>query len=134
MAPFTALVSLEQKSCGRCGGVFALNAEFLKHARDHRGGYFCPYCQTWWSWSESEADRLRKQLEEKSRELTIAKSDALRNAHAAADERAAKRKLEKKLRRVKAGVCPCCNRTFQNLARHMANKHPDSETMKFSEV
>jgi hypothetical protein len=25
------------------------------------------------------------------------------------------------------GVCPCCNRTFQNLARHMAGKHPDYE-------
>lgn len=28
-------------------------------------------------------------------------------------------------RRVSAGVCPCCNRTFQCLARHMATKHPD---------
>lgn len=23
------------------------------------------------------------------------------------------------------GVCPCCNRTFQQLARHMKSKHPD---------
>jgi hypothetical protein len=22
------------------------------------------------------------------------------------------------------GVCPCCNRTFQQLARHMKAKHP----------
>lgn len=21
--------------------------------------------------------------------------------------------------------CPCCNRTFQNLQRHMTSKHPD---------
>tara|TARA_Y100000310_G_scaffold338946_1_gene430083 strand:- start:1163 stop:1354 length:192 start_codon:yes stop_codon:yes gene_type:complete len=27
--------------------------------------------------------------------------------------------------RAKAGVCPCCNRTFQNLSRHMETKHPD---------
>lgn len=27
--------------------------------------------------------------------------------------------------RAKAGVCPCCNRSFQNLQRHMENKHPD---------
>ena len=25
----------------------------------------------------------------------------------------------------KAGTCPCCNRTFTNLARHMASKHKD---------
>jgi Asp-tRNA(Asn)/Glu-tRNA(Gln) amidotransferase A subunit family amidase len=27
--------------------------------------------------------------------------------------------------RVGAGVCPCCNRTFKQLARHMQAKHPD---------
>ena len=28
-------------------------------------------------------------------------------------------------RRVGNGVCPCCNRTFKNLADHMTTKHPD---------
>ena len=27
--------------------------------------------------------------------------------------------------RVAKGVCPCCNRTFQNLHRHMVSQHPD---------
>lgn len=27
-------------------------------------------------------------------------------------------------KRAKAGVCPCCNRTFSQLARHMASQHP----------
>jgi hypothetical protein len=26
--------------------------------------------------------------------------------------------------RVGHGVCPCCTRSFQNLARHMASEHP----------
>lgn len=26
--------------------------------------------------------------------------------------------------RVGHGVCPCCNRTFEDLARHMTSKHP----------
>lgn len=34
-------------------------------------------------------------------------------------------------KRIQHGVCPCCNRTFQNLARHMKSKHvnyiPDPE-------
>jgi hypothetical protein len=25
---------------------------------------------------------------------------------------------------VKHGVCPCCKRTFENLARHMKGQHP----------
>jgi regulator of protease activity HflC (stomatin/prohibitin superfamily) len=28
-------------------------------------------------------------------------------------------------KRAKAGVCPCCNRHFTALERHMASKHPD---------
>jgi hypothetical protein len=28
-------------------------------------------------------------------------------------------------KRVAAGVCPCCNRSFKDLARHMAGQHPD---------
>lgn len=27
--------------------------------------------------------------------------------------------------RIGKGVCPCCNRTFVELARHIATKHPD---------
>ncbi|WP_165394478.1 helix-turn-helix domain-containing protein [Pseudoxanthomonas winnipegensis] len=27
--------------------------------------------------------------------------------------------------RVMNGVCPCCNRTFENLRRHMHDKHPE---------
>lgn len=33
--------------------------------------------------------------------------------------------LTRQRKRVEAGVCPCCNRTFKQLAAHMKNKHPD---------
>ena len=32
-------------------------------------------------------------------------------------------------KRAKAGVCPCCNRSFENLRRHMATKHPQFTPM-----
>ena len=38
----------------------------------------------------------------------------------------AKRRIEK---RIHAGVCPCCNRSFPNLQRHMAAKHPDGKVV-----
>jgi 4-hydroxy-3-methylbut-2-en-1-yl diphosphate synthase IspG/GcpE len=28
-------------------------------------------------------------------------------------------------KRAKAGVCPCCNRTFSNMAEHMKKQHAD---------
>jgi hypothetical protein len=33
--------------------------------------------------------------------------------------------LVKTQRRVASGVCPCCTRSFQNLARHMDGEHPN---------
>lgn len=36
-----------------------------------------------------------------------------------------KAQLTKTKKRVSNGVCPCCNRTFKQLARHMENKHPE---------
>lgn len=33
--------------------------------------------------------------------------------------------LGKTKKRIAAGVCPCCTRAFQNLARHIATKHPE---------
>lgn len=32
--------------------------------------------------------------------------------------------LTRTKKRISGGVCPCCNRSFENLARHMKSKHP----------
>jgi len=40
---------------------------------------------------------------------------------------AARGRVTKIKRRVQHGVCPCCNRTFSNLASHMKTKHPEFE-------
>lgn len=40
-------------------------------------------------------------------------------------EDAIKKKDKAHRRLVKNGVCPCCNRSFVNLKRHVQNKHPE---------
>jgi Fe-S oxidoreductase len=46
-------------------------------------------------------------------------------------QKAAKTRIKNDRDRIKTrvanGVCPHCNRTFQNLARHMASQHPDCQ-------
>jgi hypothetical protein len=69
-----------------------------------------------------------EQLEAKERELRAVKCDILREQKLRTDERIAREKVERKLKRVHRGVCPCCKRTFQNIQRHMETKHP--ETLK----
>lgn len=125
MSTVAASVILEQVSCKKCGGVFALNEKFLKHARNNRGHYNCPYCDTQWSWSESEADRLRAQLAASANELQRVKMDC--NAERSMRESAERRAVEaqRKIKRVENGLCPCCNRTFRNLRRHMLVRHPN---------
>ncbi len=123
MTIFSQTVTLETVTCGQCAGVYAINKEFMDFARAHTGSYHCPYCQSKWSWNESEADRLRKLLEARERELREAKCETLRQNQLREQEQFAREKAEKKLRRVSNGVCPCCKRHFTNLARHMATKH-----------
>jgi hypothetical protein len=67
---------------------------------------------------------------ERERKRVIATQELLRaeeRSHAATRGVVTRKKNEaKKLReRARAGVCPCCHRTFKQLAAHMANKHPD---------
>jgi len=59
-------------------------------------------------WSESRETALRDQLGATERSLR--------------GHKAAKTRIKN---RIAAGVCPCCNRSFQNVARHMAGQHPD---------
>lgn len=60
---------------------------------------------------------MRAQREESAR---LAKRlDYQERAVKAAGTRASKLKL-----RAANGVCPCCNRTFKQLAAHMSSQHP----------
>lgn len=69
-----------------------------------------------------ERDRLTQRLAEKDDEIT-----RQRELREAAERRtaAARGQVTKIKNRVGHGVCPCCNRSFENLARHMASQHAD---------
>jgi hypothetical protein len=123
MKTYTQEITLETITCGSCAGTMALNARWLECKRKESGGYTCPYCNQQRGWWKSEAEKLREELDRKSNELTSAKSEALRLTHQRDEEIKARLEAERKLKRVDKGVCPCCNRTFKNLARHMAVKH-----------
>jgi hypothetical protein len=46
-------------------------------------------------------------------------------SHAATKGHVTRKKRQ--LERVASGVCPCCNRSFVNLRRHMKTQHPEFE-------
>jgi ATPase subunit of ABC transporter with duplicated ATPase domains len=121
------VVELEQTTCW-CGTPFALPAELLSAARKSAHTIYCPHGHTV-VWKETEADKLRRErdrlkqdqarLEDEKRWAEERASMATVRAEKA--ERAKKR-LEK---RASAGTCPCCSRTFSNMATHMKRQHPE---------
>lgn len=121
-------VQIEPVSCCNCGTVFGINDGQLRSLRRSGDWFYCPNGHQQ-RFTETDADRLRKKLEltEQARERARiwAQSvqdqyDAERKSHAAT-----KGQLTKTRKRIAAGVCPCCRRTFANLGRHMTGKHPD---------
>ncbi|MEE4384017.1 MAG: hypothetical protein V2J02_18610 [Pseudomonadales bacterium] len=115
-------VELAEVNCGECGGVYAISERYRRQKKEKGGFWTCPYCRTGWGYGEGELERERKrrhQAEQRARLAEDARQDALRR------EAAAKGQLTKARKRMAAGVCPCCNRTFKQVTAHMRRKHPE---------
>lgn len=115
-------VTMEDLECSSCGIIFALPVFFEKKRRDDHATFYCPNGHTQYFPHESDAEKNARLLreEQERHKRTLARVNI---AEAKAAEETAKNvRLQK---RVKAGVCPCCKRTFKQLAAHMHTKHPE---------
>lgn len=107
--------------CANCGVIFAITRDYEDRRRNDARTFYCPNGHTQ-SWHESESDRLRKErdsLQASELALTDQLTAAIRDGE---QTRAA---LIRDRARFAAGVCPCCNRSFENVRRHMSTKHPE---------
>jgi len=121
---FTNRTTFVVFACARCSLEFALTREFEGQRRAKRDLFYCPAGHPQWfpgEADETKIQRLASQLDiERSRvERTRKQLDYAQRATKAQGTR-----LKKVKERVSNGVCPCCQRTFQNLQRHMHTKHP----------
>lgn len=115
--------------CTECGVSYALTAAYEARRREDHNTFHCPngHRQHYPQENETEvaraearqqrerAERLQNQLKRRGEDLTRE-----RRSHSAT-----KGQLTKTRKRIGNGVCPCCNRHFVNVERHMANKHPE---------
>ena len=120
--PIRISVGYSQENCQECGSVFWVNAAAMKYKRDNGGKYWCPGCGTSWVFRDTTAARLQRQLdaERESKRFVQRRLDEETRSHAAT-----RGYLTRQKRRSRAGVCPCCNRTFKQLSRHMKSQHPE---------
>lgn len=117
----TTDTALETLDCYLCGVIFAMPEELKQRRREDGRSFWCP-CGHEQHFTETEAQRLRKQLKRAQSAATAARDQA---DAAERSNRALRGVVTRERKRVGRGLCPCCNRTFQDLARHMAGQHPD---------
>lgn len=121
-------LTLFVSDCARCGIVFGIPTTLENRRRQDGQLFYCPNGHTL-TFGETETDRLK-------RELNTARGDLAWNRERVASLAAERDRAENSLRttkghltrlrkRAEAGVCIHCNRTFQNVQRHMASKHKD---------
>jgi hypothetical protein len=120
--PAETTLRLVPHTCGNCGVVFGMESGYMADRKRDRRTFYCPNgcCRVF-------TGPTREQLLEKQLESARSYSRHLEDQRAAAERSASayKGQVTKVKRRVGNGVCPCCNRTFVNLARHMGSQHPD---------
>jgi len=121
-AQATSFVTYESSGpCPTCGVEVFMPAWLVKHRREDKATFYCFNGHSQ-SFRESENDRLKREIAEKQRQLDSANARATVAENSA---RAHKGKVTEIQNRIANGVCPCCKRSFQNLRRHMATKHPE---------
>ena len=118
-ANITELRTLFFKSlkCYRCDIEFFVPKNYYEERLRLGDVFYCP-CGHPQHFSESTIELLERARADLSAARTQLQVE--RDQHAATSER-----MERLKRRAKAGVCPCCKRTFKQLSAHMQNKHPD---------
>lgn len=123
----TPEVTLVTHQCGECGITFAMPQHFRDEKRENGTPFYCPNGHPR-VFTESENTRLRRQLETAQKRQGWAEA---RETHERDQRQAAERSnsalrgvVTRTKKRAAAGVCQCCNRTFQDVARHMTSQHP----------
>jgi acyl-CoA thioesterase len=121
-------VDLVTEDCCACGMLFAMTADFQNRRREDRNFFHCPDGHPQRYTGKSKADQLAEELSRERQRKAQLEDEVKwqRDRREAAERRAsaARGQVTRLKNRASAGVCPCCNRSFAALARHMATKHP----------
>lgn len=120
-------IEMETLICCVCSVPFALDAQWLRVLKSGEGAFYCPNGH--YLSYKKHATRLQDQVDQLKQELAqriAAQDQAEAGAMEARRQLAAERREAQRVqRRIANGVCPCCNRHFVNVARHMKGQHPD---------
>jgi hypothetical protein len=117
--------------CWKCGVTIVMPQHFYKSRQNDHESFYCVNGHSGAFQGKTETE---KKLEAAESQLEWSRAEAKRakEAQVVAERKAsaARGEVTRIKNRVANGVCPCCNRTFQNLMRHMHTKHPEYKDAK----
>lgn len=119
---FHETVVMSKFECCHCGVTFAMPQKLEHERRKDHENFYCPNGHRQHFTQESEAEAWKRRYENEVRQANDLRVSKLA-AERARDR--TQREMKKLKTRSAVGVCPCCNRTFSQLARHMASKHQE---------
>lgn len=117
------IVEMTQIVCSHegCGVAFCVPDVWVNARKNDHLTWYCPNGhQRHWP-QETEAEKLRRQLDNTKQQIARAEDEA---REAAVERDKAVRSRDRMKRRIVNGTCPCCKRSFSNVADHMRSKHP----------
>lgn len=123
MVTYTNCTTFTTVECYKCGIHFGVTQEWNRRLLDQGGPFWCPkghrqvYC-------ESLVQKLEKRLKRAEDNRVFWKDQAKAGERSKIALRGVVTKKKNQLKRVGNGVCPCCNRHFKNLEKHMQGQHP----------
>lgn len=118
---------LVTETCYSCGVLFALSEDFRRHRLRDGRNFYCPNGHQQHYIGKTPEQQLK---EAEAREVAL--KDQLQAAVHEAEQ--ARQALLRDRQRFANGVCPCCNRSFENVRRHMATQHPDYDPTKLTKA
>jgi hypothetical protein len=119
-----ATVMLTAVTCTHsgCGLTFGLDRKYVAARQQDHETFYCPNGHGRCYRGRSDIEQARA---ERDAAQSLARRERERRVTTEYQRRAAVGQVTKIKKRVGNGVCPCCNRTFAALARHMQGQHPD---------
>ena len=123
------------ENCCACGVSFLMPVTLNRSLRNTKASFYCPnghgqsYTRSTADKMREENNRMKQRLAQKDDEIKKKQQDAERQKRRAENLKrrlSAQKGVTTRLKkRAKAGLCPCCNRSFENLKRHMESQHKD---------
>ncbi len=111
--------------CHRCKCEMWIPDALYEAAKHGRGqvSFYCGYGHAQvFAVGESEETKLRRERDRLKQENARLEEETSQARVVAEKAQRAEKRLKK---RMAAGTCPCCQRTFSNMATHMKRQHPE---------